>query len=425
MREEAEAKAKAPGQFVYDARTSSFRAQARNVGRERQISKCTGQGENDVSRKSSMSTQSQPHFLYSMKTSTFYPKGKNHYEEINDIESESRSEIDNESATTVCILSERKRQQNENSGASAGATPLFPRGGAISKQASNATRAPVDQLVSEPAAQLHAFMFKIWQDSEHHQKKLPQTKPKFEDKILPKNLPASTREFVTVENPLTDQHKIRTEFAEKLLGAAQVTILGLQKELSEIRKLNEHLESTLDGALAQLDAAKQRIELLDKQFATAKLELKKKNHGPETQTTTKTPTSSRAGIASTSSVPTTTTSASPSHKSERDGTKEGHASSGSRSTEEGGKEGGVGGVKEKMKELLRLLEKTEEEGHVEGEVGQVVWGCESSEPDASRQVSLSLSLPLVTLSHVVRSRSLSLSLSSSGLSRARARVSPL
>ncbi len=32
------------------------------------MSKCTGQGENAVSRKSSdrMSTQSQPHFLYSM-----------------------------------------------------------------------------------------------------------------------------------------------------------------------------------------------------------------------------------------------------------------------------------------------------------------------------------------------------------------------
>jgi hypothetical protein len=355
-----------------------------------------------------------------MKTSTFYPKGKNHYEEINDIERESRSEIDNESATTVCILAERKRQQNENSGASAGATPLFPRGGAISKQASNATRAPVDQLASEPAAQLHAFMSKIWQDSEYHQKKLPQTTP--EDKFLPKNLPASTREF---EKPLTEQHKIRTELAEKLLGAAQVTILGLQKELSEIRKLNEHLISTLDGALAQLDAAKQRIELLDKQLATAKLELKKKNHGPETQTTTKTPTSSREGIASTSSVPTTTTSASPSHKSERDGTKEGHASSGSRSTEEGGKEGGVGGVKEKMKELLRLLEKTEEGGHVEGEVGQVVWGCESSEPHASRQVSLSLSLSLSSLS-LTSSVSLSLSLVVvRSLSLSRARVASL
>jgi hypothetical protein len=79
----------------------------------------------------------------------------------------------------------------------------------------------------------------------------------------------------------------------------------------------------LDGALAQLDAAKQRIELLEKQLATAKLELKKKNHGQVTQPTTKTPTSSRAGIASTSSVPTTTTSASPLHKSKRDGTKGG------------------------------------------------------------------------------------------------------
>jgi len=195
-----------------------------------------------------------------------------------------------------------------------------------------------------------------------------------------------------VETPSTDQYKIRTELAEKWLEAAQVTILGLQKELSEIRKLNEHLESTLDGALAQLDAAKQRIQLLEKQLATAKLELKKKNHVPETQTMTKDPTSSRAGIASTSSVPTTTTSASPSHKNERDGTKAGHGSTGSRSTEEGGMEGGVGGVKEKMKELLRLLEKTEEGGQVEGEVGQVVWGCEPSEPDASREVSLSLSL---------------------------------
>ncbi len=71
-------------------------------------------------------------------------------------------------------------------------------------------------------------------------------------------------------------------------------------------------------------------------------------------------------------------------------------------------------------ELPRLLEKTEEGGHLEGEVVQVVWGCESSEPDASREVSHSHSLASLSLTSSSLSLSLSLSLAVRSLSHARA-----
>lgn len=207
------------GQFFYDAKTSSFRL-AGDTSRDDQGKR------RDVATETSAKRQLRrpDQFLYSAKTSSFYLLDDG----PPDADDKVSYELQTESATVSCIESEKKRQDAERSGASAGVLTNLP------------AKTSITTFLDEPAQsgsnELHHFMSKLWGGK---QKESPTGTKDTSRKTAAASSAKDTQVQRTHDAPtdktnihraLAAQYKARAEIAEEQAAQAWALVHTLEQE---------------------------------------------------------------------------------------------------------------------------------------------------------------------------------------------------
>lgn len=252
------------GQFFYDAKTSSFRL-AGDRSRDDQGKRRDVASETSAKRQLRRPDQ----FLYSAKTSSFYLLDDG----APDADDTVSYEFASESATLSCIESEKKRHDAERSGASAGVLTNLP------AQTSITTRPPfLDEPAQSGSDEIHHFMSKLWgvkQKESNSKDKSRKAAAASSAKDTPVQRTHDTpTDKTNIHRALAAQYKARAEIAEEQAAQAWGLVHRLERQGLAAEAAQAELQGMFDGKAAQLEAANQRIALLDKQLAATQAQLK-------------------------------------------------------------------------------------------------------------------------------------------------------
>ena len=222
------------GQFCYDAKTSSFRLASDAL----QDSGGARRAEAPVATMAQRQLRRPNQLLYSPKTSCFYlpEDGPPHGDDAN------QNAAGSASATVVQIESEKKRQEAERSGASAGLAPaLAPN---LVDQSSNPARPFLEKPASSGSGELHHFMSQLWGGKEQEARvkgaqrdhKLGAAKDKEEEVSRAASdqkegqADVAQTERASVHRSLAEQYKARAEIAEDGAARAWAIVQRLERQ---------------------------------------------------------------------------------------------------------------------------------------------------------------------------------------------------